>query len=384
MTFPQESDHFNSSSLPQESDRTLQVEQEVFQSPEQVVFITDVATDKDDLEALAAMKALDRKIQVKGVVTAVGWPQRRASFAQYALDQLEISNVPVIPGSAVGKTDADLKDYEEKQFSVAEKAGYQAERDQSSGELFNKILADAADHSLTFNLIASHSDLATFLENEQNQALFAQKVKKVMMMGGGTVAKDEITGQNQLFPDNSNNYTFDKAASAFVFKTLQELGVPIVAVSRLAAAQVAFEPAFYDQLVASSHEHPVAVLIRDSAKEGIEALWKRAIAPPGNPARKSLPDDRDRNWFLKTFCGGKEVSDQEGSDIWPHILQFLPYDLLATVAIVPEYFEKYFEPEILEVNGTNHQIVNRIKDPAGLKQLLQETLIQSFTNSAKQ
>jgi len=63
------------------------IEREEFDRPEEAVFITDIATDKDDLEALASIRGLENKIKIKGVVTAIGWPQRRASFAEYCLSE---------------------------------------------------------------------------------------------------------------------------------------------------------------------------------------------------------------------------------------------------------------------------------------------------------
>ena len=352
------------------------IEREEFDRPEEAVFIADIATDKDDLEALASIRGLENKIKIKGVVTAIGWPQRRASFAEYCLSEMGMKDIPVVPGSTIGKTDKDLKDYEEEQFQTAETAGFTSSEN-TSDDLFRNLLESSSDKSLTFNLIASHSDLASFLESESNRTLFANKVKKVMMMGGGSVIVDPTTG-TKIVPDLSNNYTFDKDASAKVFTHLQEMSVPMVMVSRQAAAMVPLEPSFYDELVERSNDHPVAKLIKDSAKKGIEALWKRATAPSGSSERKSLPDDRDRDWFIKTFCGGQDSEQTSNDDIWPSILHFLPYDYLTTVAMVPEYFSRYFEPTIVEVNGVQHMIVDKVKDPEELKKLLKQILFDAF------
>jgi inosine-uridine nucleoside N-ribohydrolase len=319
---------------------------------------------------------MQKKIQIKGVVTAIGWPQRRAAYAEYCLQQMGMQDIPVFPGSPIGKTDKDLKDYEEEQFKVAETAGFIA-KDGTSEDLFRSLLETASDKTLTFNVIASHSDLAAFLESEGNRRLFAGKVKKVIMMGGANIAIDPNKG-NYLVPDKSNNYTFDQDASVAVFSHLQEMKIPMVMVSRKAAAQVPLEPSFYNELVERSNGHPVANLIKDSAKKGIDALWKRSTAAAGSPERKSLPDDRDREWFINTFCGGQDTLQTSDDDIWPSIQHFLPYDYLATVAIVPEYFNRYFTPTIVEVNGVQHMIVDNVKEPEELKNLLKQILFDAF------
>ena len=132
------------------------IEREEFDRPEEAVFITDIATDKDDLEALASIRGLENKIKIKGVVTAIGWPQRRASFAEYCLSEMGMKDIPVVPGSTIGKTDKDLKDYEEEQFQTAETAGFTSSEN-TSDDLFRNLLESSSDKSLTFNLIASHT-----------------------------------------------------------------------------------------------------------------------------------------------------------------------------------------------------------------------------------
>ena len=44
-----------------EGNHHLKIEKEEFNRPEEAVIITDIATDKDDLEALASIKGMEGK-----------------------------------------------------------------------------------------------------------------------------------------------------------------------------------------------------------------------------------------------------------------------------------------------------------------------------------
>ena len=125
--------------------------------------------------------------------------------------------------------------------------------------------------------------------------------------------------------------------------------MPLVIVSRHAAYAAKMPRDVYDELALSGSA--IGWRLRNAQRDSIEALWKRASAPPDtvpparNSTRKGLPARCDRRWFLKTFCNGRDDPARTGDDpVWDLVDGFMQYDSMAILAAVPALRHRHFVP----------------------------------------
>ena len=152
------------------------------------------------------------------------------------------------------------------------------------------------------------------------EALFVAKTKTVTIMGG-VMPFDENADDNELLvPDTAHNNTFDTEASAFFYCHCQEIGVPLIIVSRHAAYKCPMPRSIYDDMAAT--DHPIGKRLRDTQRASIEGLWKRACAPEG-PDRVGLPARCDKAWFCSTFCSGNGAERDADDSVWDLVASFI-------------------------------------------------------------
>ena len=137
--------------------------------------------------------------------------------------------------------------------------------------LLHRVFRKASPGSLTLLLISSikvsplacityspHSsvilihgqDAALFLRD--NTKLFKDRVKEVVIMGG---VQYPVEGEF-LIPDTAANNQFDPEAAAYFYRRCQELCVPLVIVSRLAAYTCPVPRQIYDDLAQTGEMMP--------------------------------------------------------------------------------------------------------------------------------
>ncbi|MFX8786132.1 hypothetical protein ABTM90_20130, partial [Acinetobacter baumannii] len=84
--------------------------------------------------------------------------------------------------------------------------------------------------------------------------LFSQTVRRVVIMGGITVKDDQpvLDASGRLIPDmTAQNNAFDKDSAAFIYRQLQDLGIPITTVTRHAAVAAKVPRSMYDEMAAT-------------------------------------------------------------------------------------------------------------------------------------
>jgi len=233
--------------------------------------------------------------------------------------------------------------------------------------LLNKLYTEAEDRSLTLVIIAALKDPALFLRDGED--LFVKKTKQVVIMGG--VEPWEETGDEiELKPDKAHNNMFDINASRFFYKRCQELGVPLVVVSRWTAYAAKVPRSCYDDLAALGS--PIGCRLRNAQRSSIEDLWSRACAPSKSPGRRGLPDRCDRSWFLKTFCNGADDRSRSGEDtIWDLVTSFMQYDTIALLASFTKFRDDFFEPTVVRgKHGVRHLVIGQSEQQHGIKNQL--------------
>jgi hypothetical protein len=78
--------------------------------------------------------------------------------------------------------------------------------------------------------------------------------------------------------------------------------------------------------------------------------------PDGDPDREGLPGRCDKNWFSNVFLGG-QGKDRSGTDsIWDLTGTFQAYDPMALLAALPGVRDRFLNPLLVAVEGSNGQI----------------------------
>jgi hypothetical protein len=347
----------------------------VFQDGERrfrdMAFVNTDGSRRQDLFELAA------------VVANLAPPVQRARLAKGTLRQLGQPNVPVGIGTDCGNS-PNGHDHE---FAGVP---YMAdETDLENGaQLLIRTLQEAEDNSITMVLISGMTDVAALLRDHAD--LVRAKVRVVAIMGGVKVNGDAVVLNEQGFmePDTAANNAFDMESAKFVYQRLQEIGVPLVILTREAAYACKVPRKFYDDLADTGH--PVGIKLRDSQKGSIESLWKRANMPAGDPERGTLPARCDKEWFCNTFCKG-QGKDRTGADsIWDLISSFNLYDPMTLIAAVPELRDRFYDPVTVRVGETDHLIIgvnktlHGVKDPDALSSYMVQRCLDSLTHSVKE
>lgn len=363
---------------------------ELIQLVRGVFVITDPGRDQDDEDTLVAANRFIRMqlLEVLGVVANLSPSPLRARLAKGTLNVLGLRDIPVGFGSGNVQMDDDALPYEFK-------AGYLSSPEEVTDgeELILNTLRRAAPKGVVLVLISTLTDAANvFMKHSR---LFVEKVRRVVIMGGVVAEGDvpKLNEQGHLTPDpTAQNHSFDLAATTFLYRGLQEWGIPLTVLSRHAASAVKVPRSMYDNMAATGH--PVGIRVCEAQKLAIELLWQRANMEPEDINRKGLPARCNKAWFLKAFCGD-EGHDRNGSDsIWDLIQTFMLYDPLTLLAAMPGLREFFFQPYVHEAEGVenlvigvspNRHCVSRIEElTAYLSSILVESLAMSLQDSELQ
>jgi hypothetical protein len=383
----------------------------VEQAAAQLVLISDPGQDLDDEMAFIMMRHLIdcHGVVLKGVISTLNPAFDRARLCRGTLDMLGLHSVPV----GIGTDGGDTKGvHSARSFEVLASSYLPDPESESTAtlepgrRLLHSLWKEAAPLSLTLVVIASLKDAALFLRD--NESLFLEKTKEVVIMGG--VQQPDHAGAEAaapaaaalcppLIPDDAHNNQFDRAAAEYFYRRCQELGVPMIVVSRWAAYAVQMPRSTYDHLALTGSS--IGFRLRSAQRDTIEQLWQRACAPAGSDARAGLPGRCDRSWFLATFCGGSDGVDattghvRGGADpVWDLVASFNQYDTIALLAAVPELRQKFFEPLACQVAAplatvahlagamaasapvTTHQVIGTTEDSTGVKEEGKPALLQ--------
>jgi inosine-uridine nucleoside N-ribohydrolase len=348
-----------------------------------LLVITDPGRDQDDEDVLVALNRFIRLeiLNVIGVVANLAPSIQRARLAKGSLNQLGQTTIPVGIGTSCNQKDDDGLEY---QFAVS----YLAEtREVTDGkELILKTLREAKPKSIVLLLISGLTDAAAVLREHMH--LFSQTVRRVCIMGGVMVKDDQpvLDASGRLMPDmTAQNLAFDKESAEFLYRQLQDLGIPITTVTRHASVAAKVPRSMYDEMAATGH--PIGLRLLNAQKQAIEELWRRACLPAGDAKRVGLPDRCDKVWFTNTFCGGQGAERKPEDSIWDLIKTFNLYDPATLVAAIPNLREHFFAPFVVEVHGVEHLVIgvsakcHNVVNGPDLATFMKEMLVESLNSS---
>ena len=345
-----------------------------------IIIIGDFLKDLDDEHTLALLSGIlkrDASLELACVIGNLAPAMLRAQGAKGTLQQLGLGHAPVGVGSAV--FEGKVHPYES---AVPYLAG-ESEVDPDGLALLVKTLESSEDGQVILVLQSGFTDAADLLRG--HAALCVSKISSVAMMAGVVTADEKVKLDDEGFisPNNANNITFDSESGAFVYRTLQDLGIPMVITTRDSAYACQIPFTVYDQMEATGN--PVGACLKGRQKPSLQGLWEAACSESGSKIRGTLPDDRNRGWFVKVFCGGKDPGIGDGEDIWPFVGAFNLYDPVNLVAAIPSLREEYFAPDLVEVKGVGHLVIgvssgrHGLKDVDGLRRFLVETEVSGLS-----
>jgi inosine-uridine nucleoside N-ribohydrolase len=345
--------------------------------------ITDPGRDQDDEDVLVMLNRAVRLgiLECLGVVANLRPSQMRARLARGTLNILGLKDVPVGFGSGFEMLHDDGLAYEFR-------AGYLAgENEVVSGyQMIRSTFERAPKGGIVLTLISQLTDAAAVLRNEPE--LFCDKVRRVVIMGGVVAEGDvpKLDEQGRLIPDpEAQNHKFDLASTEYLYRELQNRGIPITVLSRHAAAAAKVTRAVYDEMADTGH--PVGLRLHDAQLNAIEELWRRANLPGDHVSRLGLPARCDRAWFCKAFCGGEGQEVAADGSIWPFVKTFMLYDPCTLLAAMPGLREYFFSPYVYEYNGVENFVIgvnaarHNVARPAELSGYLLNALVSSLQMS---
>ncbi|CAG8959784.1 hypothetical protein HYFRA_00001691 [Hymenoscyphus fraxineus] len=306
----------------------------------QIVIITDLAKDYDDLAAMVVLKELHRLgvVELLGFIANLQPAADRARFGRGALDHLGLGNIRIATGTC-GYPESESKRHRVAPYEFDD-CPFMADKDdwrlkakdsakQLSGEdlLFELCLnAEQTGRKLTLLLISSLEDINAFSEN--NRRLLKSSVANIVLQGGYRVSAD---GQLQPLMEANNN-RYDPIAAERFHTLIQDLEIKSTVYTRTAAIAATMEPKVFAELAETGNkvgEHLWTVQkaqdVSYYSNASLEDLSQRYYA------------DRDRLYFLRTrthlyrdHCEGDPLPIGEEVSEFTKVVV---YDALAAIGV---------------------------------------------------
>lgn len=366
------------------------------QAPAPLFLFTDPNKDSDDLSVLvlAAELAEQGFVDLKCVATTLGDREtrlRRARFAKDVLEDLGMSGVKVGAGGdygfevkdAGGKPDREATEGRRKDHEKFIDTRFEHPRGAVATDgvaLLASELTGVPDGSAVLLVNAGMADLAVLLRNAPE--LVKRKTARVVIMGG---VEPKVNEQGLVTADmRAYNNTTHQPSADFVYQRVQELGIPLVVVTKEAAYAAAAPRGFYEGMAATGH--PVGVYLRDQQKQSLQNLWSGIQQGHMPPALTS-------EWFLETFtdvdietpAGQAALSraEENAGDfeaLWRQVSKFNLYDPLALLAATPGAGERLFRADSVPGARADVKVVGgaSVRDPELVEDLMSGLAIQGL------
>lgn len=178
--------------------------------------------------------------------------------------------------------------------------------------------------------------------------LFREKTARVVLMGGAVIVKEgeginsEFEKTEHVEPDPEGRDTLgDPRAAVLLYKTAQDLSVPMIVLSRFLSQACAIPREFFDSC---THAGGVGKLIYEGQRDSVEELYRRASAPRNDTgARRGLPERCDGAWFAETFCADGVTVPASVEQVWKSIGSINVYASLGVLAALPLVVQRFLE-----------------------------------------
>lgn len=281
-------------------------------APVHLIIDTDISDDCDDTGALAIANASqdDGKVDLLGIM--VDTPSKWGAPAVDAIDTYYgHGNIPI--GTLKPNTDAvDTPNYNQVLAQQFPNSLHTGTRAPDATALYRKILAQQPDHSVTIAGIGFETNLENLLKSGPDQysklsgtALVAQKVKQLVLMGGGYPSAREFNFDS--YPA-ATQYVVSNWPTRAVFDGL-EIGNTVFTGSQLFTQTPVTDPVrkAYEIYVGDGNDRnswdPSTVFYSIYGNDGLFTLnsdpGSNQVAADGSNTWVSSPV-KDQNYLIKT------------------------------------------------------------------------------------
>ncbi|RDW77560.1 hypothetical protein BP6252_05613 [Coleophoma cylindrospora] len=295
-------------------------------APPQIVVITDLAKDLDDLVAMLVLSELHylRIIELKGFVANLMPAEKRARFGRGALDLLGLQNIPIARG-----TEGSLEFFEEHEYEF--KCDFMADKDVSENwyDLLPRLYKDAAkeDQEIKLLLISSLRDIHFFSRTCED--LLKKVTKEIVIQGGYFMDGDKLTAT----PNVANN-KWDSISSRNFHTWMQDNDIHSTVFTKIAAYETPLTSDFFHELEETGH--PIGRYLRGVQLMQDRKFWEAASSPDES---KRFAKYMDTEWFLKEKSSwydshGPEDTKPVGDEIIPYLTKVIIYDAIAAVGTI--------------------------------------------------
>lgn len=290
--------------------------------PPNIVIITDIAKDYDDLIAMILLKELDRLklIKLLGFVANLSPVEQRAVYGRGALNSLGLHNLPISVGTNGISSAPNSPAYVEHSYEFTgqfylELKDKPAPTSRGTDFLTNVCqAARASGNKITFLLISSLKDISSF--TTRHGSLFRSVVSNVVLQGG-------YSYQNNILTPNldaaNNKIDIPSAIKFHTFLTTHKIKSSVY--TKHAAFSVPLTTQLFKDLAATTHilgEHLEKVQIAQDKE-----FYTCACLP--NPAFMNAET------FLKNKTSWYNTHTQEDAKPDPRTEEILTYLTKAVV-----------------------------------------------------
>lgn len=355
------------------------------------LFITSDDGRDPDFEigkVMVASMIRRQQLRIIGYVAGLAPAVTRARLCKGTLVELGLESIPVAAGEDRNVDDTEADPYE---FSVPYLC---AEEDLYAGTglgLFREALLRSPDKTVTLVLQSGPMDAWKCLETYPH--LFMRKVRRVVLRAAVQVVDGQLklSENGQLLPDVASASKLDSNQMVAFFGLLQDVGIPMVVVTRFAGYAVSLGFDVYRAWGCT--KHPVAQRLTRSNQHSIQSLWERCHYQADDPRRKELPARCDKEWFCNFFLVGKGMDRGPKDsilDLCTHFSSFSSLQLIAAVSDLEN--SNLFSPTVVKVRSKRGDMVTHkvlglssanhgINEPRELTSFLTNTLLTGFTGT---
>jgi len=354
------------------------------------LFVTsDEGRDLDfELGKVVGYTLMRRKpLRIIGCVAGL-WPaKQRARLIKGTLIELGLESIPVAIGAEKYSETLETSPYE---FAVPYLAPESGLYTGSGLDLCKETLERSPDKTVTFILQAGPYDVWKCLETFPE--LFMRKVSRVVLRSEVQTRNSglELSDDGRILPNVATAASLDRNPMCELFDMLQDLGIPMLVITRWAS--YACKLSFDTYRALGETQHPVAQRLMIRSQQSIQFLWDRCVLPADDPRRNGLPVRCNKEWFCNMFLEGKGLDRGQGDAIWDLCKTFSSYSPLQLMASVPDLRAKYFKPTTVKVkskrgNQVTHEILglteenHGVIEPKELTSYIENALLTGFTGT---
>lgn len=179
-----------------------------------------------------------------------------------------------------------------------------------------------------------------------------------------------------------------------LFEALQDLGIPMMVVTRFAGYAVSLGWEVYQAW--GSTKHPVAQRLLKIYRQSIQSLWDRCLLPVDEPRRQDLPARCNKEWFCSQYLAGQGSERGQGDsiiDLCAHFSCFSSLQLLAAAMLDSKSREhSFFSPMEVSVQSRRGEMVSHcilglthkdhgVNQPPQVSDYITNALLTGFTGT---